>query len=607
MYSHKSVLVSCHIIDSPQAIPLAAAILKTYQPYKDEVEVILKDFYLNDTPSEAAVAILKCNPDSIGFSMYIWNKDFLVKTAAIIKENNKDITIFAGGAEITASALSLMDNDNFDYLVRGEGELPFVTLLNYLVGKDNHKPDKLMRMSYLDDLELIPSPFLNSNLNPDEWDGLLWELSRGCPFNCSFCSESRGVKGVRYYSEERIRKELILFEQKKVDQVFVLDPTFNVNKDRALSIIKLIKEYAPNIHFTFEIRAELLDEELALSFSELHCSLQIGLQSSQVDVLKNVNRSLNPGQFTEKIELLNKHGAVFGLDLIYGLPGDSITGFMKSLDYALYQIPNHLDIFRLSIFPGTALYETADSFNLVFEKDVPYSVISSPEFSAAELDESEKIARAVDIFYNKGKSAGWFLSIVDILNITPSLFFVEFSSYILKKPAYESTYELQNNFLYFMFEKRSQKKYLEIALDLCNFHYLFSEALYAVESIEEAQVKDSSFLSKKYVRSSLLKTGIFSFDVNLYANMGMIDIDSFLESNISEKSYALIFNNGFEIETVAIEKYLYDFIENLTGECTFSDIYKLLNIKFNEVEEFIGFLLELNLIVPVNTRTINSN
>ncbi len=327
MSLHKTVLVSCHIINSPQAIPLAAAILKTYQPYKEEVEVILKDFYLNDTPLKAAEAILKLNPDSIGLSMYIWNRDFLVKTAAIIKESNKDIIIFAGGAEITASALSLMDNDNFDYLVRGEGEIPFVYLLDYLLGKDNLKPEKLLKMSYLNDLELIPSPFLNSNLDPGEWEGLLWELSRGCPYNCSFCSESRGVKGVRYYSEERIRNELILFEEKKVDQVFVLDPTFNINKTRALNIIKLIKENSPNIHFTFEIRAELLDKELAESFAELHCSLQIGLQSSQVDVLKNVNRSLNTKQFSDKIGLLNKYGAVFGLDLIYGLPGDTLHGF----------------------------------------------------------------------------------------------------------------------------------------------------------------------------------------------------------------------------------------------------------------------------------------
>jgi len=597
MFQHKTVLASCHIIDSPQAIPLAAAILKSYQPYKEEVEVILEDFYLNNTPLVAAETILKCNPDSVGFSMYIWNRDFLVKTAEIIKKKNKNITIFAGGAEITASALSFVKNNNFDYLVRGEGELPFVSLLNYLLGKDNNKPDKILRMAYLNNLELIPSPFLNFNLDPGEWEGLLWELSRGCPYNCSFCSESRGVKGVRYYSEERIRKELILFEEKKVDQVFVLDPTFNINKDRALSVINLIKENAPSIHFTFEIRAELLDEELAASFTELNCSLQIGLQSSNVDVLKNVNRSLNSKHFSEKIDLLNKYGAVFGLDLIYGLPGDTMTGFMNSLDYALNQIPNHLDIFRLSIFPGTVLYDQAESFNLKFNDTVPYSVISSPGYSEIELAESEKIADAVDIFYNKGKSAPWFLSVVDVLNIRPAKFFSEFSIFLKNNYDLTNLYRLQYKFLEYIFDKNNRTEYLSIALDLCKYHNLYSEALYSNIELSEERNEAVVSLHERYIKTPNLKTDIFSHDINLYAEQGMINIKSFMENYISEESYALIFNNGFEVETVSIEKYLYDVLLKFTGEYSVTDILKLLKIEYADIEEFIVFLIDMKLIV----------
>ncbi|MCK5198208.1 MAG: DUF4080 domain-containing protein, partial [Spirochaetales bacterium] len=485
---------------------------------------ILENFHLNDTPFKAAETILKDNPDSIGFSIYIWNRDFLVQTAELIKAENKNIIIFAGGAEITASAPSLMDNNNFDYLIRGEGEIPFVKLLEFLTGKKKIKPGKLLNMSYLNNLELIPSPFLSSTLDPAEWDGLLWELSRGCRYNCSFCSESRGVKGVRYYNEERIQKELILFEEKKVEQIFVLDPTFNIDRDRALGIITLIKDHAPDIHFTFEIRAELLDEELAEKFAELHCSLQIGLQSSQVNVLKNVNRNLNPNQFSQKITLLNKYGAVFGLDLIYGLPGDTIGGFLNSLDYALNQIPNHLDIFRLSIFPGTELYERAEHFNLVFEKNVPYSVISSPDYSETELAESKEIAQAIDIFYNKGKSAGWLLSIADILDISPSKFFIGFSTFLIDHHTLENPYELQYSFLEHIFKQRNKTDYLAVALDLCKFHYLYSEALYAEINLSDSKLGKSILLDEKYVRSSVLKTGIFTFDVTLYAEQGMIDI-----------------------------------------------------------------------------------
>jgi radical SAM superfamily enzyme YgiQ (UPF0313 family) len=588
-------------MNSPQAIPLAAAILKTYQPYKKEVEVTLKDFYLNDTPKKAAENILKCSPDSIGFSMYIWNRDFLLETASIIRKCNKDITLYAGGAEITASALSLIDNKNLDFLIRGEAELPFVNLLNYLTGKVISKPDKLLKMAYVNDLELIPSPFLSLNLDPADWDGILWELSRGCPYNCSFCSESRGVKGVRYYNEDRIKNELILFEEKKVEQVFVLDPTFNINSERALRIMELIKKYASDIHFTFEIRAELLDERLAESFAELNCSLQIGLQSSQIKVLKNVNRTLNPGEFSKKIDLLNKYGTVFGLDLIYGLPGDSLQGFLKSLDFALYQIPNHIDVFRLSVFPGTQLYEKAEYFELLFEKNAPYHVISGPGYSESELDYSEKITDAVNIFYNTGRAAPWFLSVVDILNIAPSKFFIDFTDFLTTQSNHGNIYKLQYRFLKYIFNSGHKTDYLLPVLDLCKFHNLYSEALYSEISSKKNLGKTSFSFVEKYERSSVLKWAVFSYDVSFFAEQGMIDIKSFIDNNIIEESYALIFNNGHEIETISIEKYLYNLIEKITGRYSIIEILQQLNLEFDTVEEFLIFLFEEQLIVPVKS------
>ena len=213
------------------------------------------------------------------------------------------------------------------------------------------------------DLNTLPSPYLTGTIDPCRYSGLLWELSRGCPFKCGFCFESRGVAGVRQISLERIRKELELFEEKKVNQVFVLDPTFNCDIKRAKKILRMILKTAPLIHFTFEIRAEFIDREIAELFAGIHCSLQVGLQSAHPEVLANVNRTIDTVKFAEKISLLNSAGAIFGLDLIYGLPGDTPDGFKESLNYALRLQPNHLDIFPLAVIPGTALYDQAESFS----------------------------------------------------------------------------------------------------------------------------------------------------------------------------------------------------------------------------------------------------
>ena len=75
------------------------------------------------------------------------------------------------------------------------------------------------------------------------------------------------------------------------------------------------------------MRSEFIDAEMARLFARLNCSLQIGLQSADPRVHKEVRRIFSPSDFMAKVALLNEAGAIFGFDLIYGLPGDTLRGF----------------------------------------------------------------------------------------------------------------------------------------------------------------------------------------------------------------------------------------------------------------------------------------
>ena len=113
--------------------------------------------------------------------------------------------------------------------------------------------------------------------------------------------------------------------------------------------------------------APLGDAELAGLFASITCSLQIGLQSSDPGVLRGVGRGFDAGDFARRVSLLNQTGAIFGFDLIYGLPGDTLPLFRASLDFALSLYPNHLDIFPLAVLPGTKLYGKAAALGLEVE------------------------------------------------------------------------------------------------------------------------------------------------------------------------------------------------------------------------------------------------
>ena len=83
--------------------------------------------------------------------------------------------------------------------------------------------------------------------------------------------------------------------------------------------------------------------------------------------LKYLHRSFDRERFDHVCRLLNQYGITYGIDLIYALPGDSHETFVASLDYALSQRPNQLDIFPLSVLPGTELYRIT-SYNVCYTK-----------------------------------------------------------------------------------------------------------------------------------------------------------------------------------------------------------------------------------------------
>ena len=421
----KVVIVTIHLEPSTRAIPLAAACLKAEVP---EHEVLLHNAYLGEDWEKKADEILAREPDLVGLSVYLWNRSSALCLIGHLKRLKPDLPLVAGGPEVTAAPGTFLEESGISAVMEGEGEAMMAPLLKALENKTVFPEIPGLRTpSYTPvlsavcpDLERLRSPILSGSLDLSENPGLLWELSRGCPFSCSFCFESKGSARVRGFSLERIRKELEMIAEAGIEQVFVLDPTFNVDKDRVLTLLEWIRELTPETYYYFEARSEFLDEETAEAFASIPCTLQIGLQSSSKDVLKNINRSFDPEEFAARMTLLGEAGVSFGLDLIYGLPGDSLGGFRESLNYSLNREPNHLDIFPLAVLPGTVLFDRKEEFGLVSDKGDPYLVRETPEFPAEDIEKAAALSRACDALYNEGRGISWFSRAVYDLDLTPA-------------------------------------------------------------------------------------------------------------------------------------------------------------------------------------------
>jgi len=447
----KIICATLLVEKSPQALPLGAACVASsiknqckdlcvelFSPTKED-----SDFLGKSQKEMAQVFVHQLfekfsqKIDVVCLSVYVWNRHILEEAGKILK--SKGILVIAGGPEITANPRSF---SGADFVVSGEGEGSVPALINQALYGENSNINliiedcgntKLAKWGKSLFGEELTSPYLDGTIDLSKYEGALWELARGCPFKCSYCYESKGEKKVRLLPMERIEAELKLFAEKDVPQVFVLDPTYNANKERALSLLKMMAKITPNTFYYFEARAEFIDRQIAKAFTKLPCAVQFGLQSSNEAVLKNVNRSFNRAQFTKNINILNEEGVIFGFDLIYGLPGDNLAGFYNSIDFALNLMPNNLELFCLSVLPGTDLFDSAKGFGLVYEEKAPYHVIETPGFSKDDMKKAAKVSAACNVFYNKGRAVPWFASLMKALQLKPSKFFIDFEKWYSKK------------------------------------------------------------------------------------------------------------------------------------------------------------------------------
>lgn len=420
----------------PRAAPFGAArvasALKAAPALAGSIRVHIAEGTAQDSAEGLAAKALETAPDILGLSLYSWNSRLLESAARLIRMRQPRVIIVAGGPDASADPDRLAGSGVADIIVAGEGEAAMVDIVAAVL-KGGPLPGPIIRAALLDPTGLT-SPWLDGTLDPSRWGGAALELTRGCPYRCSFCFESKGTARLRHFPLDTARKEVERFGEAGVEEVFVLDPTFNADARRMAAAVRVFQEAGPDLRYMIELRAELLGAKQVELLAGIDCAVQIGLQSADPRVLANVNRNIDPDIFAAKVGLLDEAGILYGLDLIYGLPGDTLAGFRRSLDFALALGPNHLDVFRLAVLPGTALADDAARLGLVHDPMAPYLVRSTPEFPSGDLDAAESLARATDLFYTNGRAVMWFRPLTAFMRMRPSALLSGFAKWVATQP-----------------------------------------------------------------------------------------------------------------------------------------------------------------------------
>lgn len=473
----------CAIEKSSMSFPMGALCIKTAINESGRLpEAMLFEHFIFEDPEEVASSAAERKPWAVGLSVYIWNSKWMTTFARCLKEKSPETLVFAGGPQMIDYLSSLPSW--LDFAVLGEGEVTTVEALSRVhegTPVDELRLDGLITRAWispvnspLPDLSKLSSPFLSGEAECiiNEYDSVLWELTRGCPFACAFCFESRGNRSVRDYPFERIEKELEYLVAHGIRNVFVLDPTFNLNAERAKEILRLLVERSEGIHFTFEIRVELVDEEMADLFAELNCSLQIGLQSSDPAVVKAIGRKFDKELFASKAQLLASRGVPFGLDVIIGLPEDNITKFMSTIDFAVSMQPSNIDCFTLSLLPGTDLTRRAKELGLEDSGNEERTVFRTKTFNEGDFSLALSIKNGMDMFFTKGQSCMWIHAALEALGIRAHELFRLFDNWIKEngRSDEEDIWILQDEFIEEVFVRNGKEELLDAMKSFMELH-----------------------------------------------------------------------------------------------------------------------------------------
>lgn len=399
---------------TPLALGYLKAFLEEDNYISNHCNIMLRMLPNNASEESILWYINKHNPDILGFSCFLWNIEKILNVARIAKVLNPQLKIILGGSEVSPRAKDILrENPAVDIVVTGEGEQTFKEVIQHYLKKEQ-PGEKIMGITYrergriisnpqrppLEKLDDIPSPYLKGaiKLYPNTFAVL--ETQRGCPFKCHFCYYHKSFKGIRYFSLDRVKKDLEFLLNSPVKRIFLMDPTFNLSKERMREICKFIEsKNKRKVEFHAEIRADLVDEETADLFQRANISsLEIGLQSSDEQVLKNINRHCNLEKLQQGVKLLNQKGIKTELQLIAGLPGDTWEKMLDSVRFSLKMNPWILSIFNLLVLPGTYLQENAEQLGIVFNRKPPYEVLYNSTFSFEHIRCSRMLSNSLLIF-----------------------------------------------------------------------------------------------------------------------------------------------------------------------------------------------------------------
>jgi len=363
--------------------------------------------------------IRQVKPDVVGVnSLYSSQAGNMRRVARLVKEYDKNIPVVVGGAHPSSLPYEVLENEDIDYVVLGEGEHTFHKITEYLesiqqldtiegIGyRKNGRIRVNPKMSYVECLDELPLPARHllrmerygSSRGAEQMRKPCSTMitSRGCPMNCVFCSV-HSVFGWKWRSRSAknvINEISLLVEEYGIREIQFEDDNIALNRKRMEEICDLMIKKDLDIRWTTPngIAIWTLDAKLLKKMKKSGCySLSFGIESGDPNTLKFIGKPVNLAKAKEVIKQANKIGIYTHGFFVFGFPYENLESIMLTLRFAVESDLDLASFYIATPYPKTRLYEIMKREKMLLEDNwemfrTMKAVANTKYFNKEDLD-----------------------------------------------------------------------------------------------------------------------------------------------------------------------------------------------------------------------------
>ena len=362
----------------------------------------IHEYCLTDQIADMAERILQSSPQVVGIGVYIWNAAQVRQLVGVLKRVAPETVLVLGGPEVSHLPLRV-DLNEADYLIQGEGEVAFAALCRAILA---HQPpaERIIQAEPVA-VEALVSPY-SFYTDEDLAHRLTYvEASRGCPFYCEFCLSSIDRR-VRPFAIDWFLNEMEALWQRGARTFKFVDRTFNANPATAERILDYFLAKTAPFHVHFEVIPDHFPEAVKkrlARFAAGTLQLEVGIQTLNPQTAANISRRLDFDRIRDNLAFLERETAAhLHVDLIVGLPGESLDQFGRNLNILVALTQGEIQIGILKKLSGTAINRHDLVYGMVYSPDPPYEILKNDHISFVQMQAMKRLARFWDLVYNSG-------------------------------------------------------------------------------------------------------------------------------------------------------------------------------------------------------------